>query len=553
MRATSHQIIQNRIGIVLILLALAFGFFTRVIAVFQYVTFDIGPDPDQIRDAFTVMEIWQGDFPTLGPKAYGAGLGGFHILPLYYYLFFPFTLIGRIPALQAFPNALFSFLSIPLFILLIYRLLEGVSAAKRLCLSSLSGLWYSFLFNHIFISNFQWNPSSIPFFFMGFTLFYDLQMRHLFNWKVQTLAWIGSGLCVAILMSLHATTLFIIPVIYVIASLRFIFKVLKEKIHKKDIRQLALPGLGWLAAAVALTPYWAGELGRNFSNSKAILKTLNSATGKSESNVLISIFTRLGDASLHALDTVRQAYFWSDSAFYLIISAIAIALITSAALFSFKGNSDIWFLWLTTWGLFLLAATSLEPGETVLYYKILVSIAPIALTVVAIAYVRLSGKTAIAYGCAIALFILLSSANNLYRDAQFMAAKYGPNRLLNTQEIVQIMQQLPAGSKICDPRIERKRSSFNQYNYIDTYLTQRNIETLSNCQTGNYIIHSKRVLAIAGNFLNTKNYQDPYMLKEATPPTLELWPILKTVKNEDIARPAIPILEIQTAYLYRLP
>jgi hypothetical protein len=115
------------IGFLLLAGALIVGWVTRVGAVFQYVTFDIGPDPDQIRDAFAVIEIWQGKFPKLGPPAYGLGLGGFSILPLYYYLFLPFTLLGGGPAVQAFGNGFFhfyqshSFLSLYIRYLKIYR------------------------------------------------------------------------------------------------------------------------------------------------------------------------------------------------------------------------------------------------------------------------------------------------------------------------------------------------------------------------------------------------------------------------------------------------
>ena len=95
-------------GYILILLAIIFALVTRLCAIFQYITFDIGPDPDQIRDAFAVMEIWKGNLPTLGPKV--TTIGSHHILPLYYYLFFPFTMLGADPVFQALPNGLFSFL-----------------------------------------------------------------------------------------------------------------------------------------------------------------------------------------------------------------------------------------------------------------------------------------------------------------------------------------------------------------------------------------------------------------------------------------------------------
>ncbi|MGB7248985.1 MAG: hypothetical protein WBC73_08605 [Phormidesmis sp.] len=537
-----------------ILLAMALGLITRIVAVFQYVTFDIGPDPDQIRDAFVVMGIWQGEWPTLGPVAYGAGLGGFHILPLYYYLLFPFTLFGKTPAAQAFPNAFFSFLSIPIFIVLIYRLLEGVHASKRLFLSGLSGFWYSLLFGSIFISNFQWNPSSIPFFFMSFTLLCDIQIKNLADWKVQIPAWIGSGIILAILVSLHTSALFVMPVVYVIVSLNFIFKTFK----KRGINlRLALPGLGWLAAIVALTPYWIGESSSRFSNTKAILRTALSASGSAPESdektfFLFNIVERLGNTALHALNVVRQAYFWNASVLYLVISLVAITLVVSVAFFKFKGNQTIWLLWLSTWALLLLAAASLDPSDTVFYYRILVTAAPIALTAVALAYVELSGSRAIAYSSAIACFITLSCVNNLYYDAQFMAAKYGGDRVMNTQEIAQIMEQLPIGAKICDPRIARKRSAINQYNYIDTYITHRQIEAVSECEVGSYVIHPKRILNLSGNFLNAGNYQETYSIRPDTASAIKLWPILETMENPEITRPASLVMEIQTANVYLL-
>ncbi len=551
--------VERQLGTALILLAIALGFITRILAVFQYVTFDIGPDPDQIRDAFVVMGFWQGDFPTLGPLAYGAGLGGFHILPLYYYLFFLFTIFSKTPVAQAFPNAFFSFLSILLFIVLVYRLLEGIHAPKRLLLSGLAGLWYSLLFSNIFLSNFQWNPSSIPFFFMSFTLLHDIQMKNITAWRIQILTWIGSGIVLSILVSLHSSTLFIMPIVYAIASLSFIFKVFKEQ--GLSLR-LALPGLGGLSAIIALTPYWLGEFKNHFGNTKAILRTaLSVSKSASENNeqtfFLLSIVERLGSTALHALNFVRQVYFWNGSVLYLVISIGAIAFIFVAALLRFRGNQTIWLIWLTTWALLLLASASLDPSKTVFYYKILLTTAPIVLTVVAIAYVKLSGKAAIAHTLLITTFITLSCLNNLYYDAQFMAAKYGPTRVMNTQEVVQIMEQLPTGANICDPRIARKRSTINQYNYIDTYLTHRQIEAVSECGAGSYVIHPKRTLDLSGNFLNAGNYRDTYLVKADTASTarlwpIRLWPILKTVENPEISRPASLVIETQTASVYLL-
>ena len=133
-----------------------------------------------------------------------------------------------------------------------------------------------------------------------------------------------------------------------------------------------------------------------------------------------------------------------------------------------------------------------------------------------------------------------------------MAAKYGPNRVMNTQDIIDVMRQLPNNAVICDPRIARKRKVTNQYNYIDTYITHKGITAQSTCQMGTYVIHPKRILNIAGNFLNTQNYQAIYPLKRETPRPLELWPVLKTEKNGPIARSARLIMEKPTSDVYQL-
>lgn len=95
-------------AVVLIILAIAFAFFTRIITAFEYVTFDIGPEPDQIVIGNTVINMWQGKIPALGM----AGSGGkypFTIPPLYFYLVFPFTIFGSDPAFLVLANGVFPF------------------------------------------------------------------------------------------------------------------------------------------------------------------------------------------------------------------------------------------------------------------------------------------------------------------------------------------------------------------------------------------------------------------------------------------------------------
>lgn len=58
-------------ALILGILAIAFAFFTRIVSIFEYVTFDIGPDPDQISGAYLWMDMWKGNFPQLGPAGGG--------------------------------------------------------------------------------------------------------------------------------------------------------------------------------------------------------------------------------------------------------------------------------------------------------------------------------------------------------------------------------------------------------------------------------------------------------------------------------------------------
>lgn len=164
----------NIAAYILVAFAIVFGFLSCIISVFSYTTFDIGPDPDQIRDAFVYMNMWHGKFPILGPAA---SIGGYQLPPLYYYLVFPFTILGADPVYQALANAVFSFLSILLLMYLVYQILENVERERRLLLAGLSGFWYSLIFAEIFIATFQWNPTPVPLFLIIFALLYKYQLE----------------------------------------------------------------------------------------------------------------------------------------------------------------------------------------------------------------------------------------------------------------------------------------------------------------------------------------------------------------------------------------
>jgi hypothetical protein len=542
--------IKTKLGLTLMIIALIFGFITRIVSVFQYITFDIGPDPDQIRDAFIVMKMWDGEFPLLGPVAYGLGLGGHHLLPLYYYVFFPFTILGGDPVFQALPNALFSFLSIPLLIYLVYQLLENIDLSQRIFLSGLAGVWYSVLFGDIFISNFQWNPSSIPFFFFSFVILYDLQIRNNFSWLNKCLLWALNGVVFAILISLHTSTLLVMPIVFIISIFLYVFKILKEK---KEQKLLFLPVISCVSAFIALTPYWKGEFSSRFSNTKALLQTIR-AGGSASSDMSFwgYIWEKIFNLVMNYVNVMRQAYFWDSSLLYLIISFIFLSVITFYSIKFFRGNKYIGVILISSLGIFLIAAANIEASKSVFYYKIIILSLPVIMSMITLAYLSFSLQIRLLFIVLVTVVMSLSLVNNLFYDYGFLQAKYGQNRLMNTQEIAEVMKNLPAGATICDPRIARKRNVRNQYNYINTYVVKNEIQTVDQCQEGNYVIHPKRFLQIESNFLNDDQYNETYFLEPSYKGDLKLWPILSVSESSNIARASKLFLELETASVYIL-
>ncbi|QLE57272.1 hypothetical protein [Nostoc sp. TCL26-01] len=534
------------IGYLLIFLAIAIGLITRIIAVFQYVSFDIGQDPDQVRDAFVVINMWQGDLPTLGSQV--ATIGRHHILPLYYYLFFPFTILGADPVFQALPNALFSFLSIPLLIYLVYQLLEHIETPIRIFLSGLAGFWYSLLYGEIFISNFQWNPSSIPFFLLLFTLLYYLQMEGDFSLAVQMLLWVGYGVTLAILVSLHSSTLFVLPIVFMISCGVFIYQVVKQKRYLL----ISLPIVSILSAILALTPYWIGEFSRGFQNTKSIFKTIVTNDSQAGNSFLMNLGKKISNLFLNYFKLFQEAYLWNHSWIALVVSVIFLAIITYWGITKFKGNKYIWCIWLSTWGIYLYAASNLDSETTVFHYKLLIIFAPIILTITSLAYLNLSKQKNLIFYVITGMIITYSCLSNLFYDYQFMLSKYGNNRLINTADITKIINQLPDGAVICDPRVRGKRIANNQYKYIDTNITHKNISVVNVCVSGNYVIHPQRLLLIDGTILNDPSYEKITYVKFTPPEPVKLWPIFEIVQNRAIARPAKLVFTTDTANVYLL-
>ncbi|NEP15365.1 MAG: hypothetical protein F6J97_00450 [Leptolyngbya sp. SIO4C1] len=496
--------------------AIALGMITRLVSALRYTTFDIGPAPDQIRDAFLYMDMLQGRLPTLGPAS---SVGGYSLPPLYYFLVFPVTLLSRSLTLQVLPNALFSLLSIPLFSWLVYRLLA--ETPQRRLLAALAGLWYSALFPYIFISNFEWNPVPVPCFLFAFVLLIDYQFSHRQIGTRQRLAWALYGAVTAVLVSLHSTTLFVMPVVYAGSLLCFIW------LTRKRAAQWQMPALSLLVALLTLLPYWYGEMTRGFANTKQIARTILDSSDRPAAGLL----TRLGRMAYNYLELGWQVYVSSGTG-QIWLGGI-LALLVLLAVWRLRNtaiNSAIWLSLLAIWAVYLYAASNYTEAYA-FHYKLLIFFAPIVLTMAVLS--RLSWQKPL-QRLAIGLlsgFIAVSLLSNLWQDAAFLNSKFGAHRVMTTGDLTTLVAALPAETVLCDARYERWREQYHAVDYISTYLRPKPLRLVQTCSAGSYLIYPKSLYLFAEN---------------------NLWPALTVASVQPLAAPAELVKETAVARVYRL-
>lgn len=508
-------------GKIIILLAISFGFFSRVISVFHYNTFDVGSSPDQVRDAYVYMKMWQGVWPSLGPAS---SIGGYNILPLYYYLVFPFTIFGPNPVFQALPNALLSFLSIPVLIYLVYQLLEHLDLGKRLLLAGLAGFWYSSLFADIYLSTYEWNPSPIPFFLMSFVLLYKFQLETHLPLKIQAISWVAYGVVLAVLVSLHSSTMFVMPIVFIASSILFIAK------NRKRWQQCCLPIYSVLTALLCLIPYWKGEASRGWNNTKEILLTVFNSNREVQGYTL---WEKVGRILFNYSDLGRQVYFINSSWLFIAISMTFLFLVLTLGIWKFRGNKIIFAVLSFTWLVYFYAASN-HTGMYPIHFKMPILFSPIIFTVLSLSFLGAAYKpnTLITNATifSILLGVVLSIGINLNMDYAYLGGKHGQNRVTSTQEMVEVLNQLPAKSTICNRNMRGWRKVYNLYSYIDTYITKKGFDITPQCQPGDYAIHTKFYYQFINN----------------------LRPALKVSKTEPFNEPATLFLETPTTYVYQL-
>ncbi|MDI6777613.1 MAG: glycosyltransferase family 39 protein [Patescibacteria group bacterium] len=141
---------------------------------------------DQARDAMLVHKAYDSgilQLPLLGPRAAGTFL---RLGPAFYYFQYISAKIfnSADPAVLAFPDALFSILSIPLFYFFLRLYFKKIS-------SLLAVAAHAFSFLAIEYSRFAWNPNSAPFWILA--CLYSLAKFSQSETKKGKLLWLGAA------------------------------------------------------------------------------------------------------------------------------------------------------------------------------------------------------------------------------------------------------------------------------------------------------------------------------------------------------------------------
>lgn len=471
-------------AIILIAFSLIFGFLVRLFVVLHFTNFT----GDQINDAYRVLGIWKGSLPTLGPgpTAWTQLGGDIYLPPLYYYLVFPFTAITFDLSSQAIANAVFTFLSIPLLIFTVYQLLDNIQPEKRLFLAAVAGFWYSILFRNIVLStgdSLAGNPVSMLFFLLIFVLLYTYQLEEKLSPTAEILAWIAYGISLAILTNLHFSSLFVMPVVFLGSIIFYIARKPKQK------KRWLLAGLSIASALLALTPYWLGEISRNWENTARIVSLAIGAS--SQQGYSVTLLQRL-NAIIHGyLDLGKDVYFIGNSWKNIVISLSFFCVILFVGILKFKGNRTIFFMLMGISIVFLGAYSSTDMTKTYnpVFYKLLIYLAPLFLTISSLAYLDLSKKIDKILIAFIIICLTISILINLKFHYNYVSGRWTMPRIPNTFDTAQVIEEVPDNSTLCEA-VGNYRN-LRIYEYTNQYITKRNLQFSPECQPGNYYIYEK--------------------------------------------------------------
>jgi hypothetical protein len=249
---------SNKKTIVILVGVMLIGFTFRAYNFSEWLRFNM----DQSRDINVVENsIDSRSWPLLGPRAGGTD---FRLGAVFYdFQIISAKIFGATPTAVAYPDLLFSLLSIPLFFLL-----AKIYFNKPIALS----LTWLFAISYFVIkySRFAWNPNSTPFFVMLFI--YSVYRINNTSEESRKKYWaIATGLGIGIGVQLHTTLLIIMPII----ALIFAYYLFKNKILTKAIASMVL-----ISALVVNVPQILSEIETGGLNMAAFILSVTSKNSR---------------------------------------------------------------------------------------------------------------------------------------------------------------------------------------------------------------------------------------------------------------------------------
>lgn len=245
------------------LIIILLGIFFRTYKFDQWITFG----QDAFRDSMLVSRAYENgpsELPLLGPRAGGSEL---RLGPAFYYFqYLSAEIFSSVSApVLAYPNLIFSILSLFIFYLLLSRYFS------RDWSMVLSGL-FSLSYLAIEYSRFTWNPNSAPFFnllfFWSLLMFFDERYPKWRNCLI-----VLSALSFAISTQLHFSNFLGLPMI-LIAFLAFNWKKTRQIFRMKQI------ALFLLTILIIYSPVIFNELLDKWDNSKEFFAAVKNKNAK---------------------------------------------------------------------------------------------------------------------------------------------------------------------------------------------------------------------------------------------------------------------------------
>ena len=470
------------------LLILGLALFLGIITRFYFLTSYIQFDGEQARSGFILMKMWQGDWPTLGAPS---SIGGYGIFPYYYYWTFLWTLLGSDPVFQVLSNAVPSFGSILLIFTITYKLLHpsfigireiwfnlGKNSSREAIIASFASLFYALFYTEILYSQMEWNPNGGTFglflmililekFWQTGTVEDTLEGKK--NNKFNLFLILCFGLIINILLSLHSSFLFVVPVFLVLFGLFWL-------LQKKNLAVLLISLSSVLLFSL---PYWFGEFGRGFGNTLSLIKTL---IRSSQSHTWLQKLDRF---LFSTLEIGKLAYFpqvelylfsnlflWS---FPCLLTAILINFFLQEFDFqNFPKNLQKPFK-KYFWTKFPAQLSGLKDGQKDTSEATKNSENK-AINQTLNNGRKFEGKKVFRNlnFVPIILFLLfgsiLSFGVNINKTWEYGQTKFGQKRLTSSQDMVETLKILPENAKICLSKIDKKAS----LEYISLFVVKKN-------------------------------------------------------------------------------